>query len=165
MTATSTEVAIATTTLGSAASSITFNSIGSTYTDLRLVLLNVSASGNNVVYVRLNSDSGSNYSYTSIYGDGSSATSTRATSQTQWDQVSSGSNASYPQLWTLDIFSYAGSTYKTALATSSNDRNGSGYTERTVYLWRNTAAITSLVLTSQVNNFGVGTTATLYGIL
>ena len=155
---------IATQTLASAAASITFSSIAASWTDLRLVFLNISTTGNNICSVRLNADSATNYSYTSIYGNGTTATSTAATSQTQIDQVSSGSNVSYPQLWTLDLFSYAGSTYKTSLATSSNDRNGSGYTERTVYLWRSTAAITSLVITSAINNMGIGTTATLYGI-
>jgi hypothetical protein len=41
----STEVAIATTTLGSAASTITFSSISGSYTDLRLVLVGNTASG------------------------------------------------------------------------------------------------------------------------
>jgi hypothetical protein len=156
---------IATTTITSSTASITFSSIAGTYTDLRLVLLNKSVTGNNLAYVQLNSDSGTNYSSTYLYGDGSTAVSGRATSATYISPASSGSNVDFPQLWTIDFLSYSGSTFKTALATSTNDRNGSGYTEQTVYLWRNTSAITSIFINTIVNNFGTGTTATLYGIL
>ena len=155
---------IATQTITSSTPSITFSSIAGTYTDLRLVLVNKSVTGNNLAYVQLNSDSGTNYSSTYLYGDGSTASSGRETNATYISPASSGSNVDFPQLWTLDFMSYTGSTFKTALATSSNDRNGSGYTERTVYLWRNTSAITSIFITTIVNNFGSGTTATLYGI-
>ena len=66
-------------------------------------------------------------------------------------------------LYTLDIFSYTGSTNKTVLVTNSVDQNGSGQVGRVVGLWRNTAAITTITL-SDSSNFAIGTTATLYGI-
>jgi hypothetical protein len=69
-------------------------------------------------------------------------------------------------LQTVDIFSYAGSTNKTALVTSQSDQNGSGAVERSCGLWRNTAAITRIdIFPNSANNFATGTTATLYGIL
>ena len=71
---------------------------------------------------------------------------------------------SIPMLATLDIFSYAGSTYKTALSQLSNDNNGSGATASTVGLWRSTSAITSINLFMSGTTFQAGTTATLYGI-
>ena len=161
----STEVSIATTTITSSTASITFTSIVGTYTDLRLVLVNKSVTGNNLAQVQLNSDTGSNYSKTIIYGDGSSVTSSMATNQTVMSPTGSGSNVDFPQLWTIDFLSYSGSTFKTSLGEMSCDRNGSGIVERQVYLWRNTAAITSISINTIVNNFGAGTTATLYGIL
>ena len=162
--ATSTEVAIATTTLGSAASTITFSSIPSTYTDLRLVL--TGAVAGNDVYFRFNGDTATNYSATYLGGNGTSAYSG---SQTNFASSYAGSlNTSTPSMITLDTFSYAGSTYKTTLTTGSQDNNGSGGTIRIAALWRSTSAITSLSLiggTGASNNFTVGTTATLYGIL
>lgn len=162
----STEVAIATTTLGSAASTITFSSISSAYTDLRLVLVAQTSGGANIGY-RFNSDSGSNYSYTLLYGDGSSAGSYAQTGTDKNYVLLWSSSATSPNwcLNTIDIFSYAGSTNKTSLARASNDANGSGTIENVVNLWRSTSAITSIQLSLQAGTFAVGTTATLYGIL
>ncbi len=70
----STEVAIATTTLSSAASTITFSTISGSYTDLRVVLTGKAVSGG-VIYpaARFNSDTGTNYSNIFLVGIGSSA--------------------------------------------------------------------------------------------
>ena len=155
---------IATTTLGSAAATITFSSIPATYTDLRLVLNpKMTAAAN--LEVTFNNDTATNYSNTYILGNGTAASSSRASSQSKifatGDQIALG-------LWalvTMDLFSYAGSTNKTALFVQSSDNNGSGYVANTVGLWRSTAAITSIKYTAGSGNFDIGTTATLYGIL
>ena len=55
---------IATTTLGSAASSITFSSIPATYTDLRLVLVHTPSASTGNAQMQFNSDTATNYSYT-----------------------------------------------------------------------------------------------------
>ena len=64
---------IATTTLSSAQSSVTFSSISGSYTDLIIISDAILASGNDALGLRFNSDSGSNYSYTFMYGNGTSA--------------------------------------------------------------------------------------------
>lgn len=158
---------IATTTLGSAASSITFSSIASTWTDLRLVLVGTNVSSGYMWILRLNSDSSSNYSNTRLYGTGASAGSGRSTSVTSaWIGDSNLNNSTtIPNLSTIDIFSYAGSTYKTLLSTSSTDLNGSGNVIGFVNLWRSTSAITTITLLNDgASNFAAGTTATLYGL-
>ena len=154
---------IATTTLGSAASSITFSSIPATYTDLRVVL--TCADTTIFPQVRFNSDSGTNYSWTYVAGTGSAAQSGRFTSQTEFYNNISGSST-VPFLTTYDIFSYAGSTYKTMLWTENNDKNGSGVVSPKVGLWRSTSAINTIALRADIygTTFGAGTTATLYGI-
>jgi len=152
---------IATTTLGSAAATITFSSIPATYTDLRLVLVGNNGVGSNSTYLRFNSDTGSNYSRTKLEGDGSAAASGRNTSGTY---IIVGDNRTTIGLQTMDIFSYAGSTNKTVLCSTANDTNGAGTINVTVGLWRNTSAITTIVL-SIADPFSAGTTATLYGIL
>ena len=160
---------IATTTLGSATSTITFDSIPGTYTDLRIAMFALGSTNGIGAMCRINSDTGTNYSNTSLSGSGASATSARATSVTPWDfepgAAAVGLNTTNPTLYTLDIFSYAGSTNKTALLTTSSDRNGSGAVIRAVLLWRSTAAITRLDILTSSSTFAAGTTATLYGIL
>ena len=165
---TSTEVAIATTTLGSAAATIEFTSISSAYTDLRIVLVATTDTGGKSPQLRFNSDTGTNYSMTELTGNGSATATTQQINRNQVDLYYSGSgtSATIPMMWTIDIFSYAGSTFKTCLITRSSDQNGSGEVMREVSLWRNTAAISTVLFRlSTTGNFNAGTTATLYGIL
>jgi hypothetical protein len=154
---------IATTTLGTAASTITFSSIPATYTDLRIVFIGTSASFANPL-LRFNSDTGSNYSQTSLYGNGSSAVSARTTSQTSITIPVYGMDPTNPNLYAIDVFSYAGSTNKTCLISTSEDDNGAGRVGNQVGLWRNTSAINTILITGSGTNFDIGTTATLYGI-
>lgn len=153
---------IATTTLSSAASSITFSSIASTYTDLRLVLVGTTTTPN--ILLRFNSDSGTNYSGTFLYGNGSSATSANQTSVAQINLAYVGTSSSIPTMAQVDIFSYAGSTYKTVLNNYSSDQNGAGNEMVHVGLWRSTSAISSILLTGTSGTYSTGFTATLYGI-
>jgi hypothetical protein len=156
---------IATTTLGSAAATITFSSIPATYTDIRLVVTGAMDTGTGFWTFRLNNDSGSYYSLISINGSGSSVTSGREVNFTYGYLYFFGTIGTAQTMATLDIFSYAGSTNKTSLATYSGDLNGSGYVERSVNLWRQTSAINTLTIrTDTIRNFAAGTTATLYGI-
>lgn len=164
MAAGATYTPIATTTLGSNQSSVTFNSI-SGYTDLRLIIAaQLSTAGSPIV--RLNGDSGTNYSTTQMMGNGSSASSTRLSNFSSC--VVSGINASYAINTDfnilVDFMNYANSsTYKTVLSRANKPDM---QVEATVSLWRNTAAVTSIEAT--VSSSGVwksGSTFTLYGIL
>jgi hypothetical protein len=161
---TSTEVALATYTLGSSAATIDFNSIPGTYTDLRLVIVCTANTGSIAPKVRVNSLSSSIYSGINLIGDGSSASGSSYSSDDKWGVGTLV--ASTPTLITVDIFSYAGSTNKTNLTTVSKDQNGSGAVLRSVNLCQTTAAITSITILESIgNNYAAGTTATLYGIL
>ena len=160
MPAGSTYTPIATTTLGSAASSYTFSSIPSTYTDLILVI-NGTESANQYIAVRFNSDSGSNYSFTRISGDGTSAASARASNET-FGRLGIGNPTN--QFVVIGQFqNYSNSTtYKTWLSRSSI---AADYVGAIVGLWRSTSAITSIqILTTTADTFSIGTTFTLYGI-
>jgi len=161
---------IATTTLGSNAANITFSSITSAYTDLRIVLVVKGDSSTNAdLQVQFNSDTGSNYSYTALYANGSSVTSYRGSTQTSIIAASivfpNLSRGDYRGFATVDIFSYAGSTNKTLLGTGSNDQAGAGFVSRQVGLWRSTSAINSIKLYPASGTFATGDTATIYGIL
>lgn len=156
---------IATTTLGSAASTITFSSIPATYTDLRIVLVTVTST-TNYPRLRYNSDTGTNYSLTYISGSGSAASSNRTTTQSKIVVPQNGSTSTtIPTMFTYDIFSYAGSTNKTCFITCQTDQNGSGAVEYDVALWRSTSAINAIELAlDNAGNYNTGTIATIYGI-
>jgi hypothetical protein len=155
---------IATTTLGSSSATITFSSIGSGYTDLRLVLTGTTNTAANPL-IRFNNDTGSNYSRTMLTGDGTSATSSRNTSATSINGGQGGFDTTIPSFAEIDIFSYAGGTNKTCLIAWSGDLNGSGNVARIVGLWRDTTAINRVDLIVSGAVFNTGTTATIYGIL
>lgn len=157
---------IATTTLSSAAASITFSSISSAYTDLRIVLVGTSTGTSDYnIQITFNSDTGTNYSKTGLQGNGTAASSSRATNNNYIYPMEGQGVTTTPSFYTMDIFSYAGSTYKTCLIEQNIDLNGSGRVYRAVGLWRSTSAITSTTWTLSGSTFASGTTATLYGIL
>ena len=162
---TATYTPIATQTLGSAAASITFSSIPGTYTDLRLVLTCTTSSAGSVVYVKFNADSTTtNYSFVNLYGQGSSTGATAGVNSLIAINAFLGTSTSISQMYSADIFSYAGSTNKCVIGTCAEDQNGSGDVTITQGLWRSTAAITSVVLSLSAGNFSTGTIATLWGI-
>jgi hypothetical protein len=156
---------IATTTLGSAAQEITFSSIASTWKDIKIVVIGKTTSSGKLVYLRFNGDTGANYSGLYLNGDGSAAFSGARTSTTQMSLSEQGTpTPPNPVLITANVFSYAGSTFKTVLGEETSDNNGNGAVGRNVGLWRSTAAITSITIRTSSSGFDTGTTATLYGI-
>lgn len=155
---------IATTTLGSGVSSYTFNSIPQTYTDLVLIISNF---GNTVDYwagaIRLNGDSSSIYSWTSIYSSGSGVSNERYNNYSAIPLSSAGFTANATKsLQIVDIFSYSDTTRHKIVLT----RNGTGPREIQggVASYRSNNAITSLLFFTSSNQFTAGTTLTLYGI-
>jgi hypothetical protein len=155
---------IATQTLASAVATISFTSIPATYTDLKIILNGTQTGGN--LDLQFNSDTATNYSQTYIYGDGTNvATASRlSVSQIQLSEYSA-LNSTTPSNRYIDIFSYAGTSYKTVINVESQDNNGTGFTLNGVGMWRSTSAITSISLTATgANTLKIGTIATLYGI-
>jgi len=150
---------IATTTLGSAAASVTFSSITGTYTDIVLVADLKKVSGSiSVLGVTLNSDTGSNYSYTRLIGNGTTASSDRTSNST----VGAGGYITTAQSNNiLQFMNYSNTTTnKTFLVRTNNERVAAF-----VNLWRSTAAITSIKLEELVTgDIATGSTFTLYGI-
>lgn len=154
---------IATVSVSSNTTTMSFTSISSAYTDLRLIFFG-KASTNDDFKLQYNNDTGTNYSRTDLYTDGTTASSANPVNAAD---IRIGANDGLDgnfALATIDIFSYAGSTYKSCLITYSHDKNGSGYVYRTLGLWLNTSAISTITLTQNAN-FRPGTKATLYGIL
>jgi hypothetical protein len=158
---------IATTTLGSATQTVTFSSISQSYTDLVIVINNVkhSYAGSDTVQdnvLQFNSDTGSNYSFTRMSGDGSSAESGRASNITAIQAAYPMASATAGGTLILNVQNYSNSTtYKTVLIRTAASTKTSVYVD----LWRNTAAITSMVVgASSGYTLSAGTIITIYGI-
>jgi len=161
MAAGSTYTPIATTTGTGSSGVITFSSIPSTYTDLVLVS-NFETSTSANAYYRINGDTGTNYSDTELYGDGSSVGSSRRSNQAlSYTTYLSGSGQR--AVMTTNFMNYANtSTYKTFLTRYSNASFELG---AEVALWRSTSAITSITLNlNNSANFTSTSFFTLYGI-
>jgi len=154
---------IATTTLGSSTTSITFSSITGTYTDLKLVFSGSGSGGN--LTLTFNGTGGTSYSSTMLAGYGA-AYSSRTSNAAFIYSMETELNSSIPKLTEIDILSYAGSTNKTFLIASSEEFSTDGAVIRRVGMFRSTAAINSITL--QVgggNTIATGATASIYGIL
>jgi hypothetical protein len=155
--------------LVSDAASVTFSSIPGTYTDLAL-RMSTRATPVGVIEsikLRFNNDSGTNYSYTLLRGSGSSASSANSVSNDIIEvNGSPGANITANTFSNNEIYipSYTVSQSK-ALSTSSIVENNSstGYQEAGAALWRNNAAITSILIDVS-GSFVTGSSFYLYGI-
>lgn len=149
---------IATITASGSTNVFTFSSISSNYTDLVIVGTFTNSQSGGSVTMRFNSDTGSNYSCTGMYGDGSSAVSFRATNAT--NIALGGTNPNTPiNIW--NILNYSSTSVNKTVLVSHNEP--SRLVVRGVGLWRNNSAISSIEITTQAN-LDSGNTITLYGI-
>jgi hypothetical protein len=163
MAAGSTYTPLATNTLGSATSSVTFSSISGSYTDLIVIVNAICASGGaDLINLQYNGDTSSGlYSSTRVVGNGSTTNTDR---QTGANFIYAGViNTTVRNSDIYQIQNYSNTTkHKTCIARSNLADNQA---RMTVGLWRNTNAITSLTLSHASSiNFNVGSTFTLYGI-
>jgi hypothetical protein len=159
MAAGSTYTPIATTTLGSAASSYTFSSIPSTYTDLVLIFNGAITTGFDAIAVTVNGDTGTNYSRTVLSGNGSAASSFNSANATSM-QIGIMGTENSNTIFNIQNYSNT-TTYKTFLSRANSSAN---VTRANVGLWRSTSAINRIDLTAASSTFIAGTTFTLYGI-
>lgn len=157
---------IATTTLSSTQSSIEFTSISGNYTDLILVLSikSINTGTNQWINLRLNGDSATNYSQTTLSGNGSAILSFRYSNRSDGIFIGDTNSNDYSTI-ICDIQNYSNTT--TSKTVLSRSRDATDHVKLMVGLWRKTPeAITTinLQIESQANNIASGTTATLYGI-
>lgn len=134
---------------------------------LNLILVSVPiASSGSTTYVALqfNGDTGTNYSETYMTGNGSAATSARDTSVNATYVYNSGAPTTTGLNVITHIQNYSNSTTNKTLLTRSN--NSAAFVNAYVGLWRNTAAITSIVIApvGGSGTYAAGSTFTLYGI-
>jgi len=154
---------IATTTLSSSASSVTFSSIPATYTHLQIRMNLINVSSNTWVFIDFG---GTNPVYSHIlYGDG--ATVTAGSFSNSYSRIigySSGSTTQ-PGVIITDILDYANTNKtKTVRSLFGFDMNGpTGYTGLVSNLYNSTNAVSSFTI-SCGTNFAQYSSFALYGI-
>jgi hypothetical protein len=164
--------ALATVTVPSGgAASIEFAGIPQGYKHLQLRVLARSgstASGGNYLSMRFNGDSGSNYTYHALQGDGSSATAAGLASQNTvyLQRMANNNDASgiYGAM-VVDLLDYSNVTkYKTVRNLGAYDANGSGRVYFSSSAWMNTAAVTSISIAPESSTFNQYSSFALYGV-
>ena len=153
---------------GSSTTSINFNSISSSYTDLVVVCSAANTTTSTNMLIRFNSDSSSLYSQTTISGTGSAAGSNRYSNQSaiyviERHEMTSAANSYSTSI--INIQNYSNTNiFKSVLSRSGTVNSSAAGTDQTVSLWRSTSAITSVTLLVNAGAFAAGSTFSLYGI-
>jgi hypothetical protein len=164
---------IATVSVGSGgAANVEFTSIPATFTHLQVRAIarttRTGSSGNDYLGIKFNSDSGSNYAYHLLYGNGSTVTAQASTSSTtiyNGNAPRDGATASIYGVNVFDILDYANTNkYKTVRTLGGADTNGAGQITFSSGLWMSTSAITSITLSPESDSWKQYSTFALYGI-
>lgn len=161
----STYTPITSTTLTSNTATVTLSGIPSTYTDL-VVVANTRGSSDieSDIYIRFNSDSGTNYSYTRMYGQVGTIGSDRGTNQNYMVIGRQGGTVFAPNIYHIMNYSNT-TTFKNVIARSGHATTGALITLANVGLWRSNSAITSIsFVQGGAQSYKIGSTFTLYGI-
>jgi hypothetical protein len=154
-------------------SSASFTSIPSTYKHLQIrgIARNTSAgTASDYILLKFNSDTGANYAFHWLYGDGSAAGGTGSVNRsnlpvgTCW-QSSALANSFSAVI--CDLLDYKDTNkFKTTRSLAGGDTNGGSYQEMNIMsgLWRNTNAITQIDISSSTGNLAQYSTFALYGV-
>lgn len=164
--------ALATVTVPSGgAASVTFSGIPTGYKHLQIRFIgrSTNADTQDNLFINFNSDSGSNYTYHAVYGDGSSANAIAATSQTKaitGRLAAANSTSGIFGAGVIDILDYANtSKNKTLRNLVGIDTNGAGNVWLFSNLWASTSAISNIgITTASGTNFAQYSQFALYGI-
>lgn len=163
-------------TLSANATSVTFSNIPQTgYTDLKVSISARSTSwgySSNNLYMTFNgAPSGTSYGDISFYTVGTSTGSYGHSSANQpWTAATPSTDTPANNFGCVDIIipNYTSANTKAFLTdgatTANSTTNGTVFTNLQTGWWNNTAAITSLVFTTDVTNFVAGSTFYLYGL-
>ncbi len=159
---------IETATVGSGGTSyVEFTSIPSTFTHLQIRLINDTSAGDINIRAQFNGDTGSNYSWHTMYGTGGAVYSDfNGVSSTYYGSFSRGGNGSGVfGASVVDILDYKNTNkYKTVRSLTGKDTNGSGILWFSSGLWQSTNAISSIKIFPESGNLNQYSSFALYGI-
>lgn len=159
---------IATVTVGSGgASTVTFSTIPGTYSHLQIRYLARVSSGN-IFYARFNSDSGSNYPYHRLSGNGASVTAYGTSATNKIDDIFLTTNTTDVfGVGVIDLLDYTNTNkYKTLRSFTGYSNNSIGQVISGSGLWMSTSAVTSIEFTptTSLATFAQYSHFALYGI-
>lgn len=153
---------LATVTLASTASSVTFSSIPATYRDLILVV-NASSSIQTELFLRLNSDTGSNYNTVRMQGNGSitgSASTANATGARLNGNGDIMTTLSFNAL--IQFLDYSATDKHKSGLSRTNSANG---VDACAFRWANTNAVSTVLAYPATGTFSSGSTFNLFGVI
>jgi hypothetical protein len=146
-------------------SSITFSNIPSTYAHLQVRGFGQST-GTPQIRFRFNSDTGNNYAWHCLEGNGTNAGVQKTTTTNEMLIFVNGFiGANTPSPFVTDILDYANTNkYKTIRSINGGDNNSAGNIALNSGLWQNTSAVTSITIASTGTAFSQYSTFALYGV-
>ena len=149
-------------TLSSSASSVTFSSIDQSYRDLVLVVEGSSTSGfARGMGAQFNNDTGSNYNYVSMTGDGSSASSSSVSNNSSIGVFGRLAASGGKAINIIQIMDYSATDkHKSCL---SRTNNAASDTNAVASRWASNSAITEIDLLPG-SSLESGSTFYLYGV-
>lgn len=161
---TSTYDLIASNVLGSSAASVTFSSIPATYRDLIIVINATAAVDFAIPAIRLNSDTGSNYSTVLMAGESGGPISQSLTSTRYFPnyRASTGAGTTRPLITLVHIMDYSATDKHKTFLSRGNTSEG---VEAGAGRWANTAAVNTVQVLTADQNFATGSSFYLYGIV
>jgi len=157
---------IASQTINTTASGLTFSNIPQNFTHLQIRGFMQGSQFGNSTYMYFNSDNGSTSYYVhAINATGSAININGYTiSGAQLMGYSNGYSAIHPSVFIADIFDYSNTNKnKTSKSLSGGDYNGTGELTYFGASWANTSAIQQITVFGNGGNFSYGTFQ-LYGI-
>lgn len=130
------------------------------YSDLYITASIQGSSGSAVMGLRLNGDTGTNYSTTYMYN---TSTTTPSGKEANLNAMSGGDIPASGNVWGVNLYHLinysSGSNYKNV---HMRHNAGTGVVVESIGVWRNTSPVTSVTLFA---NIKAGTILTVYGII
>lgn len=160
---------IATTLVGAGgSSSVTFSNIPQIYRHLQIRGIAKSAGSGTNGDMTFNGDTGNNYAWHELGGNGAVAYTSASTSRANIANVfdlNASTNTNIFGASVIDILDYANANkFKTVRTIGGTDVNGSGSVAFWSGLWMNTSPIKSITITGRAANIAQNTRISLYGI-
>lgn len=151
--------------LSTSAASVTFSSLPATYRDLKFIISAKAVEATGVIRMRLNGDSGANYNYVSMSGNGSATHSGSASgfNQITLSEQYNNITTSNFNLIAIDFLDYSVTDKHKSMLIRTNE--SSLTTQALAARYASTSVVSSILLyPGGFTNFAAGSTFYLYGI-
>lgn len=156
---------LATKTLTTTASSITFSSISQSFRDLIIVCNSAVSTSTANLYLQFNGDSASNYYFVTMYGSGGgSGVSQYVNTAVMYAGYGNiDLDTSFAGIHQINVMDYSATDKHKSVLFRTN--NATSQTHAAAGRWASTAAISSIVIKPTASTFAANSTFTLYGIV